>query len=240
MIASVAALWGYYVVTLLAVPVALRRWTRLPVEVVRKVQHLAYACSVFLLVGLFDQWYQAALAAGSLLVVAWPLLSWWRRHPSYARLLTDRRADRRELRRQLLLVQASLPLLVAVLWGGFGPGARPLIVAAAMVWGFGDAAAALVGTYLGRHRVVHRAIEGAKTYEGAVAMGAAALAAAFGTLLGYGAAGWGLALIAALVAAPLVSAIELFSRRGLDTVTVPWAAALALFPWWAIATFRGG
>lgn len=230
-----AILLGYDLVVVFALPLAVRACTPLPLEVVRKMQHVAYALSVFLLLGLFERWYVAVAAAAVLPLVAAPVLALWERHPSYRRLLTDRSARGGELRRQMGYVQLSFSALIAVFWGGLGPDWRPLVAAAAMLWGFGDAAAALVGTLLGRHRVRHRAVEGAKTYEGTAAMIAVGAAATFATLLLYGGAPWWISLAAGALVAPVAGVVELFSRRGIDTLTVPLASAAALVPWWLLA-----
>lgn len=233
-----AILLGYDLVVVFALPLAVRAFTPLPLEVVRKMQHVAYALSVFLLLGLVERWYVAVAAAAVLPLVAAPVLAVWERHPSYRRLLTDRAAaggGGGELRRQMAYVQIAFAVLIAVFWGGLGPDWRPLVAAAAMLWGFGDAAAALVGTLLGRHRVRHRAIEGAKTYEGTAAMIAVGAAATFATLLLYGGAPWWISLAAAALVAPIAGVVELFSRRGIDTLTVPFASAAALAPWWLLA-----
>ena len=227
---AVAILYGYYLVTLLAVPLALRAFTPTPREFVRKTQHVAYAMSIFLLLGLFEHWYHALAAPLVLVVVGYPVLLLWERHPSYRRLLADRSRKGGEYRRQLLTVQLTYALLIAVFWGWLGPSWRPLIAVAVMAWGFGDAAAALVGMYLGRHRIVHRAVEGAKTLEGTGAMVAFAAAAVFVTMLVYAQQAWWVSLLAALLAAPVAATIEVFSRRGFDTLTVPLSTAVALVP----------
>jgi phytol kinase len=231
---GLAILWSYYLVTLLAVPIALKALTRAPDEVVRKVQHVAYALSIFLLLGLFERWTQALAAVGGLALLAFPALWLWERHASYRRLLTDRSARGGEMRRQLLLAVLVFSVLIASFWGWLGPAWRPAIAVVVMVWGFGDAAAALVGRFRGRRRVVHRLIEGAKTIEGTVAMVVAGAIAAFVTLIGYGEASWWVSLLAALSLAPVAAAVELFSRRGSDTVTVPLATAAGLVPWWLV------
>jgi phytol kinase len=236
---ATAMLMGYYVVALLALPLAVRVLTPLPGEVVRKLQHLAYAFSIFLLLGLFEHWYAAVSASFLLVLVAYPVLLVWERHPSYRNLLADRSARGGELRRQLLLAQLAFALLIAVIWGGLGPSWRPLIAVAVMAWGFGDAAAALIGGRLGRRRLVHRLIEGSKTYEGTGAMALTAAAAVFATMLWYGQQTWWVSLVAAALAAPVAAWIELVSRRGFDTLTVPLATALTLLPWLVITAALG-
>jgi len=229
---GVTILWTYYIAALLALPVALKAFTALPDELVRKVQHVAYAGSIFLLLGLFQHWIQAVAAAAGLALFAFPALWLWERHPSYRRLLADRCPGGGEMRRQLLLAVVVFSLLIALFWGLLGPAWRPAIAVAVMVWGLGDAAAALVGRFLGRHRLVHRLVEGAKTLEGTAAMIVAGAIAAFVTLFAYGGAPWWVSLLAAVSLAPLAGAVELVSRRGSDTVTVPLATAAGLVPWW--------
>ena len=235
-----AILLAYYLAAVFALPLAIGALTQVPFEVVRKAQHVAYALSIFLLLGLFEHWYVAVGAAFALPLAAYPVLALWERHPSYRRLLTDRSADGGELRRQMLYVQLSFAILIIVFWGGLGPSWRPLVAAATMEWGFGDAAAALVGKVAGRHRVRHQSVEGAKTYEGTGAMIVVAAAAAFLTLLLYGGASWWVGLGAAALVAPVAAVVELFSRRGIDTLTVPLASAAALVPWWLLAAAAGG
>ena len=231
---GVAILWTYYLAALLALPVGLKAFTALPDEVVRKFQHVAYAGSIFLLLGLFERWTQAVTAAAGLALLAFPALWLWERHPSYRRLLADRHERGGEMRRQLLLAVLVFSLLIALFWGLLGPAWRPAIAVAVMVWGLGDAAAALVGSFLGRHRFAHRLVEGAKTLEGTAAMVVAGAIAAFVTLFLYGGASWWVSLLAAVSLAPLAGAVELFSRRGSDTLTVPLATAAGLVPWWLL------
>jgi phytol kinase len=234
-----AILMTYYLVALFLVPLALRSFTTLPSEVARKFQHVAHALSIFLLLGLFPHWYVAVAAAFLLVLIAYPVLAAWERYPSYRRLLTDRTARGGELRLQLLYVQLAYASLIAVFWGGLGEGGRPLIAAAVMVWGFGDAAAALIGRFLGRRRIVHQGIDGPKTVEGTTAMIVVAAAAAFATLFWYGGQTWWVSLAAAAVVGPLAGMVELFSRRGLDTLTVPLVTAAVLLPWLLVTAAFG-
>jgi hypothetical protein len=112
-----AILLAFVLLGVFALPLALVVATPWPLEVVRKTQHLAYALSIFLLLGLFEHWYLAVAAAAVLPLLAVPVLAGWERHPSYHRLLTDRSAGGGELRRQLLYVQLSFAVLITVFWG---------------------------------------------------------------------------------------------------------------------------
>ncbi len=221
---------AYYLVVCAIIPMLFKIWFRVPDELVRKTQHMAYTMSVFLLLHLFSSWYAALLAAALLIILAYPVLILLERTRWYGRMLVDRRPEGGELRLQLLYVQASFAVLIFIFWGVLGTDWRYLVAASVMAWGYGDAAAALVGKAFGKKRVLHRLVEGAKTLEGTSAMILAAAVALFVTLTWYGNVPWYLSLLVALMVAPVCGVVELFSRRGVDTLTVPFAAAAVMFP----------
>ena len=108
-----------------------------------------------------------------------------------------------------------------------------------MAWGFGDAAAALVGKAFGRRPILHPRIEGKKTVEGTVAMFVVAGLTIFLTLLIYAGQSCRVSLGVALLVAPVSAAVELFSPRGMDTLTVPLSTAFAILPLMSILALLG-
>jgi len=225
-----AILLGYYLLFAVLLPTILKTKLGFPTELVRKIQHIVYSLSIFLLLELFSSWWVAIAAASLLAVVAYPALILVERFPWYRRTFVDRTKRGGELRQQLLYVQAMFALLIAVFWGLLGPDWRYIAAVAVMAWGFGDAAAALYGKAFGRRRVYHELVDVGKTYEGTGAMMVCAGAAAFLTLVFYAGQPWLGALLISLAVAPLAGVVELFSRRGTDTLTVPLAAAVLVMP----------
>jgi phytol kinase len=223
-------LLAYYLVVCTLLPTLLKAFTGAPRELVRKIQHLGYSLSIFLLIKLFSSWYAAVTAAFVLVLVAYPALLILEKLPLYRELFVDRRAKGGELRMQLLLVQFSFGLLLFLFWGILGTDWRYLIPVAVMAWGFGDAAAALVGKAFGRRLIISRFIDGPKTYAGTAAMFLAATAAIFLTLLIYAGKPWHFSLLIAVIVSPACTLVELFSRRGIDTLTVPLTAAALMLP----------
>ena len=225
-----AILLGYYLLFAVLLPTILKRWLRFPTELVRKIQHIVYSLSIFVLLELFGRWWTAIAAASLLVIVAYPALMLLERLPWYRQTFVDRSRHGGELRKQLLYVQAMFALLIAVFWGLLGDSWRYVAAVAVMAWGFGDAAAALYGKAFGRRRVHHELVDPGKTYEGTGAMIVCAGVAAFLTLVFYGQQPWLSALLITAAVAPLAGLIELFSRRGTDTLTVPLAAAVVVMP----------
>ncbi len=220
----------YYLLFTALLPTLLKVKLGVPTELVRKIQHVVYSLSIFLLLELFSSWYIAIAAAFLLVIVAYPLLMMLERTAWYKRTFVDRTSKGGELRKQLVYVQLSFALLIAIFWGLFGIDWRYVIAVAIMAWGFGDAAAALIGKAFGRRRIFHYLIDVGKTFEGTLAMAIFAALAIFFTLFIYGGQSWYVSLLIALVVAPLCGIIELFSRRGIDTLTVPLSAAFSIMP----------
>lgn len=229
-IIGAAILLAYYLLVLAALPAILASCKKIPSEWVRKLQHIGYSMSVFLLVRLFDTWYAAVLAASILILLAYPALLLLERTPFCRRWLVERRPRGGELRKQLLIIQLTFALLLFIFWGLLGRQWHWLIPVAVMAWGYGDAAGALVGKFWGKRHVIHRWIEGAKTWEGTGAMMAFAAAAVFLTMFFYGRQPWYISLAAAVIVGPICSFVELFSKRGSDTFTVPFTVALLILP----------
>jgi phytol kinase len=238
-LAGMGILMAYYLVACALVPTLFKIWFKVPTELVRKTQHVAYAMSIFLMLKLFSAWYIAIGAAFGLVLLGYPLLTLFEKSPFYMRILVARSSRGGELRRQLLYVQLSFALLIFIFWGLLGVEWQFIIAGAVMAWGFGDAAAALIGKAFGKHRFIHNLIEGAKTHEGTLAMICFAGAALFLTLVFYAGLPWAVSLLAAVLVAPVSGLVELFSKRGLDTLTVPFTTAALLIALVSIFTQIG-
>ncbi len=232
-------LFAYYLIMCALIPSALRIYAGVPREWVRKLQHLGYSLSVFLLIHLFSTWYAAIIGAFSLVIIGYPVLLLLEKTSFYQRVFVDRKPSGGELRMQLLLVQLTFALLMFLFWGLMGTRWHFLIPTAVMAWGFGDAAAAVVGKAFGRRAVVSRFVDGSKTYVGSVAMMMAAALAIFFTLLVYAGRSWQASLFIAVLVAPVCALVELVSRRGLDTITVPLVTASFMLPMMHIVSYLG-
>ncbi len=84
-------LMAYYLVGGLAViPTMLKAWSNLPKEVIRKIQHVVYSLSIFILLRLFSAWYVAVGAAFLLVLLAYPVLYLIERTDFYKKMFVDR------------------------------------------------------------------------------------------------------------------------------------------------------
>lgn len=229
-LAGAGILLAYYLIIVALLPILLKYIFKVQTEYVRKTHHIAYSLSIFLLLNLFSTWYYAVGAAFLLMLLGYPALLIVEKTTFYRQYFVDRTKGKGELRKQLIYVQLSFALLIFIFWGLLGTSWHYIAAVAVMGWGFGDAAAALVGKAFGKRHMLHRYIEKAKTFEGTIAMIIAAGMATFFTLLFYAGLPWLQSLLISLVAAPVCGIVELFSKRGSDTITVPLSASAVIIP----------
>ena len=227
---------GYFILAGLP-PILLKAYRKTPFEITRKMYHLVITLSIFPLLKLFSSWYMAVLAAFMFVLMIYPLLMLFEGSSLYKRIAVERQSG--EFRKSFIIVQLSLGLLIFIFWGLLGVDWQYVAVVAVMAWGFGDAAAALVGKAFGRRRIQHPWIEGAKTYEGTFAMYVVAGLAIFLTLLVYAGQSWPVSLVVAALVAPVGATVEVFSRRGLDTLTVPLSVAFSVLSLMFLIDFVG-
>lgn len=224
-IAGYGTLLGYFALCA-AGALALRRLVAVPAEVFRKTLHVILLGSILILTYVFHTWWVSALASAVFIAMVFPILAFAERLPGYSRLLTERRPG--EIRRSLVAVFGMFAALLCVCWGWLGE--RYLVVASVFAWGFGDAAAALVGKRFGQHAIEGRLVEGRISLEGTLAMFAVSFVTVMVILLANGALTWYGCIPAALVTAALCAVVELFTKGGIDTLTCPLTAAAVLIP----------
>jgi len=230
-------LYMAYFIAAALLALLIKRYLKVPTELFRKMLHLIITLSIVPLLKLFSAWYMAVLAASLLVLIAYPALAMVENKTVFKQLAPERAGG--EFKSSLVIVQLSFALLITVFWGVLGIDYHYIAVVAVMAWGFGDAAAALVGKAIGRRRIRNRMIEGAKTVEGTHAMLVVAGLSIFFTLLIYAGQPWYVSLTFAVLVAPVSAMVELFSSRGMDTLTVPLATALSLLSLVSLFSFLG-
>src|SRR5512145_310153 len=143
---------GYFVIAALPL-LLLKMHIDVPFELTRKMYHFVITLSIFPLLNLFSTWYAALLAALAFALLVYPVLALVERSSLYKRIAVERTDG--EFKNSLMIVQLSLATLIFVFWGLLGDAWQYIAVVAVMAWGFGDAAAALVGKTYGRRRIQH-------------------------------------------------------------------------------------
>lgn len=203
-----------FVLAVLLLADALRRYLRVPVTATRKVVHIAVGMWIFPTLFLFDHW-------------GWALL------PPLTFVLLNALSLRFRFFSAIEVAESTLgtvffPLSFALLLGIFWPIGRPALAACgvmAMTWG--DAMASIVGQNWGQ--AGYRLWGQRKTWLGSLACFSWTLLALTLTLRFLGGLEPPLALGRAALAGLAATLAEALSPRGTDNLTVPLATAGLLF-----------
>lgn len=215
-----------YFVIAASCAIVVRLFTGIGNEPFRKLLHLILLGSLAVWVQAYDTWWMAALSAVLFAVAVWPILALAERLKGYSELLTER--SHGELKHSLLIVFGMFAAVITVCWGLLDD--KLLAVASVFAWGFGDAAAALVGKRFGRHKLRGKHIEGTKSVEGTAAMFAVSLLSVLIVLLLRGGVSSFGCVVTAYLTASVCAVVELYSLHGNDTITCPLAAMVVLVP----------
>ncbi len=204
----------------------LRRRTSIPNEVFRKLLHCILLGSLLVWMLAFSTWWHAALTALVFALALYPILCLAGRIKGFSAFVTERTPG--ELKRSLLIVFLMFAVVISICWGWLND--KLLALAAVFAWGVGDAAAALVGRRFGKHGLTGRHIEGRKSVEGSLAMFAASFLCVGVILLLRGGLPWYGYLLISAVTAVGATVVELFSLKGMDTITCPLTAMVIMLP----------
>ncbi len=213
-----------YVAPCLLVLVPLRFLTKVPSFVFRKLLHVVAFTCISLMILSADCWQAAVLASVLVAAFAYPVLALLEKKAWFPTLFVEKRPG--EIKTSLILLFSMFAALTALCWGLFG---KPhLAIAAILMWGTGDAAAALVGIPFGKHKVKLRMVDGKKSWEGSAAMFAVSFLLGLITLLPVQGMEPLRALLLAGLGALMGMVTELLSPSEYDTVTVPIVIAAVL------------
>ena len=213
-----------FIIPCVLILLPIRFFTKIPSYIFRKLLHIiAFSC-VMIMIITAENWQAAAMASIAIAIAIYPVLRLFESKPWYANLFVEKEPG--EIRKSLLMLFLMFAAVTAVAWGIFD---KPYYAAAAiLMWGTGDAAAALVGIPWGKHKVMLKLADGKKSWEGSIAMIIVSMISGFCVLF------WGhgmtlpMAFTAAFAGALSGAAAELFSASEWDTVTVPAVIAAVL------------
>ena len=206
-----------FIIPCLLILLPIRFLTKVPSFVFRKLLHIVAFTGISLMILWAESWQAAAITSGLLAVVLYPILHLAEKQPWFNRLFVQKSPG--EIKKSMLLLFVMFTTLIAIAWGIFDQ--VELAVASILMWGVGDAAAALVGIPFGKHKVRCRFTDGKKSWEGSFAMLLSSFAVGFLVLTLTQKIGWPRALLSAGIGALIGAATELFSPSEYDTVTVP-------------------
>ena len=207
---------GMFIFPCLLILIPLRFLTRIPDFVFRKLLHIVAFTGAALMLIKAPNWYEPAITSALIAFGLYPVLTILERVSFYKKFFVEKTDG--EIKRSLVMYF----LMIAALCTADGVLKTELSPDAVIMWGTGDAAAALVGIPFGRHRNIPRT-DGKKSVEGTAAM--FIVSAICGTaVMAYRMQQFDMGMLLIIVPCAAVgAAVELWSPSEYETVTVPAA-----------------
>ena len=213
-----------YIAPCIAILLAIKFFTKVPQFVFRKLLHLvAFSCTIFMII-VAENWQAASITSCLVAVLLYPLLAIFEKESWFKNLLVQKKPG--EIKNSLLMLFFMFAVITTVSWGIFG---KPYdTITAILMWGTGDAAAALVGIPFGKHKVHLKPADGKKSWEGTAAMFLVSLICGLAVFLLYFDFPFWRSLLPIFAGAVVGAETELCSPSEYDTVTVPTAILAVL------------
>lgn len=223
-ILSCAGALAAYIIPCVAILLPIRYFSKVPDYVFRKLLHIvAFTCVAWMVLSA-KSWQAAVLTCVLFSAAIYPLLMSLERQTWYSNLFVEKEPG--EIKMSLLLLFMMSAALIAVCWGLFNR--SYIAVTSILMWGVGDATAALIGRPFGKHKVKIKPADGKKSWEGSGAMLLTSFLCGFAALLLFESLTVSRAVLCAGLSSLLGTATELFSPSEYDTLTVPVVIAAAL------------
>ena len=197
---------------------------RIPKYIFRKMLHVVAFSSSAVIVYYAPDWLCASLTLTVFALIVYPILALAEQWKGYSDLLTQKKNG--EVKLSLLQLFLSNAVLIALCGGLFGR--AEIAVTAILMWGVGDAAAALVGIPYGKHKINLPFADHKKSWEGSLSMFAASFVTGVLAMIFFQEAGMSQIILAALLTSCAGTYTEMVSHGGIDTVTVSFANAAVL------------
>ena len=215
-----------YLIPLAIIILIIRKTTKIPDELFRKILHFILLGAYIPLLFGFQTWWLCVLLIVVLIVLLFPTLILVGKIPGISRFLYERKKG--EFKSSMVLALGIMILSITVCWGIFDD--KYLVLASVYSWGIGDAFAALIGKRYGKHKIKWKFVDNKKSYEGSLAMVISSTIAVFVVLLIRGGISPLFCLLIAFLSALASTFVELCSKKGLDTITCPIVSMLVIIP----------
>lgn len=217
---------NYLKILLLLVTILLMLYyfCKVPKFIFRKLLHgVAFSTSAIVLYYAQD-WFIAVLTLVLFSLIVYPILMVAEKWNGYSNLFVQKKNG--EVKTSLLQVFLSNALLIAICGGVFHH--VEIAIVAILMWGVGDASAALIGIPYGKHFITWPLVDHKKSFEGSLAMLIVSFVCGF-ILLNFISDYTILQCIALSLVTSLVGTYtEMISHGGIDTISVSFANAFIL------------
>ena len=215
-----------YIAALALILIIVRYTTKVPDYVFRKLLHMVAISTILPLCLFTDKWWIALIVDSIFIILIIIVLLMIENLRFYKHLFVEKR--KHEVIVSFVTLFIMIGCFVAFFWGLMTEEYKYLAIAAIMAWGPGDGMAAIIGIRFGKPRLKGKFIEGTKSIAGCLAMLITSFICTFAVLLIFSQVGWYIILPISFLVGVVSMFVELFTKKGYDTITVPIAAGIVL------------
>ena len=223
-----AFLWFVLPIAVLTIVLVLVRiFVKIPDFIFRKILHLIAISMISVLIIVPIHWWISEIVMGICGIGIIVILLIFEHIKFYQKLFIEK--GKHEVLISFIVFFIVILCLIAFFWGFRGDSHKYYVIIALQAWGWGDAAASIIGHIWGKHKLTGKFIEGTKSVEGSIGCALFAFTISLILLLTLIHMVWWLAILEALLIGICVSLAELFTKKGMDTITCPIVSAIILF-----------
>ena len=215
-----------YLATLGTIILLIRKFTKIPDELFRKILHFILLGAYIPLLFGFETWWKSIILVGSLLILLLPVLLLAGKIPGFSSFVNERKKG--EFTSSMVFALGIMLISISIGWGLFND--KYLVLASIYSWGIGDAFAALIGKRFGKHKITWKFVDNKKSYEGSIAMLITSMLSVFTVLMIRGGINPLFCLLIAFLSSLASTFVELCSKKGLDTITCPIVSMAIIIP----------
>ncbi len=215
-----------YLIPLASIILLIRKFTKIPGELFRKILHFILLGAYIPLLFGFDTWWVCLIFVVSLAFFLFPTLFFIGKVPGFSSFVNERKKG--EFKSSMLKAIGIMAFSITIGWGLIGD--KYIVLASIYSWGVGDAFAALIGKKFGKHKITWRFVDNKKSIEGSIAMFITSALAILIVLLVRGGLNTLFIICISLIASTVSTFVELCSKNGTDTVSCPVMSMLIILP----------
>lgn len=204
--------------------IILRYTIKIKDYIFRKMLHVVAVCSIFPLVMVGKSWFVSLAVDVAFLIVVFVALKIVEEMPFYDGLFVQKK--KHEVIKSFMGLFGLMGAFIIICWGILGEESKYLAVTSIMAWGPGDAMAAIIGINFGKHHITGRFVEGTKSLEGTLAMAVTSFIFTAASLFFLSTFSFVRIILSSLAISIVSAFVELNTKGGWDTVTVPACALM--------------
>lgn len=218
-----AGFFVVYAIILASILMPLRFLTNIPSFIFRKLLHFSCFAVVIPVSIICGDGLSSALLIGTFMIMIINALGLFEPYKWYGKLFVEKNPN--EVKISFIIffaLYAALSILAYFLHAEYLP------IIAILAWGPGDAAAALVGIPFGKHKWTLKFVDSNKSIEGTITNAVTTFIASIISLMILCPIAWYFSVMISIALALICPVVELVSKKGIDTLTVPLSAFIIL------------